>query len=115
MDTAGNDDYGVLIDNWIQDGDGFLLVYAINDNNGYRVVESKRSRIQKVKEQLDVPMLLVATKCDLEDERCIPKDQGEERAQNWKIPFYETSSKVLNHPFSNTTRKKLTMKKFSMK
>lgn len=42
-------------------------------------------------------MLLVGNKCDLEDERCISKEEGQRLAKEWNIPFMETSAKTLHN------------------
>ena len=41
----------------------------------------------------DVEQLLIGNKCDLEEGRGVPKQSGELFAQNWNIPFLETSAK----------------------
>ena len=38
-------------------------------------------------------MILVGNKCDLEDERVVGKDQGQNLARNWNCAFLETSAK----------------------
>ena len=38
-------------------------------------------------------MILVGNKCDLEDERVVGKDQGQNRARPWNCAFLETSAK----------------------
>lgn len=38
-------------------------------------------------------MILVGNKCDLEDERVVGKDQGQNLARNWNSAFLETSAK----------------------
>lgn len=40
-----------------------------------------------------VPMILVGNKCDLEDERVVGKDQGQNLSRNWNCAFLETSAK----------------------
>ena len=35
MDTAGQDDYQAMLDSWINFADGFILVYAINDEESF--------------------------------------------------------------------------------
>ena len=42
---------------------------------------------------LQVPMILVGNKCDLEDERVVGKDQGQNLARSWNSSFLETSAK----------------------
>ena len=38
-------------------------------------------------------MVVVGNKCDLEDERVVGKDQGQNLATEWRIRFMETSAK----------------------
>ncbi len=94
VDTAGNDDFSVLVDGWIGEGDGFLLVFAINDAKGFNVLNAKRSRILKVKEKAAPPMLLIGNKCDLADQREVKTQDAKTQADGWKIPYMETSAKV---------------------
>jgi len=42
---------------------------------------------------VQVPMILVGNKCDLEDERVVGKDQGQGLARQWNSAFLETSAK----------------------
>ena len=37
--------------------------------------------------------VLVGNKCDLEDQRVVEYDEGKKWADNWQVPFYETSAK----------------------
>lgn len=41
-----------------------------------------------------VPMIVVGNKCDLEDERVVGKDQGQNLARMWGCSFLETSAKA---------------------
>ena len=40
----------------------------------------------------DVDQLLIGSKCDLEDRRLVPKEEGAELAHSLNIPFMETSA-----------------------
>ena len=40
----------------------------------------------------EVSIILVGNKCDLESERKIPKEKGEEKAKALNCPFFETSA-----------------------
>ena len=94
VDTAGNDDFSVLVDGWIGEGDGFLLVFAINDATGFAVLNAKRSRILKVKEKAAPPMMLLGNKCDLADLRQVKQAEAKSLAESWKMDYMETSAKV---------------------
>ncbi len=43
---------------------------------------------------LQVPMILVGSKCDLEGDREVQKQEGQTLASNWKCKFFETSAKT---------------------
>ncbi|KAJ8258044.1 hypothetical protein GJAV_G00192540 [Gymnothorax javanicus] len=48
----------------------------------------------RVKDAEDVPMILVGNKCDLEDERVVGKEQGQNLARQWNsCAFLESSAK----------------------
>lgn len=62
-------------------------------------------------------MILVGNKCDLEDERVVGKEQGQNLARQWSnCAFLETSAKSkinVNEVKSNTTEQNL-VKEFSV-
>ena len=53
-----------------------------------------RDQILRVKGVQTAPMLLVGNKCDLEAERSVTARDGQMLAQEWGIPFFETSAKT---------------------
>lgn len=64
-------------------------------------------QIVRVKDTPEVPMILVGNKCDLEDERVVSKDQGQQLAKQFNCAFMEASAKMkINVPeiFSNLVR-----------
>ena len=68
LDTAGEEDYQNMMDMWISFGDGFLLVFAINDRESFDLLKVKYQRVLKGKHGNKCPMLLVGNKQDLEKE-----------------------------------------------
>lgn len=99
LDTAGQDDYQSLINYWINFGEGFILVYSINDKESFKSLDEKREIILKLKKNNNVPMVIVGNKSDLENERKISREEGQSLAKKWGCKFFETSVLVNNHYF----------------
>jgi GTPase KRas protein len=94
LDTAGQDDFIAMQDQWMREGKGFLLVYAINSQSSFNDVQTLREKVLRTKNSDNVPIVLVGNKCDLPDnERKISKQEGELLAAKWNVPFFETSAK----------------------
>ena len=94
LDTAGEEDYQNMMDMWISFGDGFLLVFAINDKESFNLMKSKHDRILKGKHGVKCPILLVGNKQDLENERQVNYSEAKEMADKWGIEYIETSAKT---------------------
>lgn len=73
----------------------FIPIFAINyDSNP--VIQIRNLCAQTWHDphwSLQVPMVLVGNKCDLEDERVVGKDQGQGLANEWRVKFIESSAK----------------------
>ena len=93
LDTAGEDDYQNMMDMWINFGEGFLLVFAINDKESFSLLRSKRERILKGKHGEKTPMILVGNKQDLKD-RQVQFNEAKQLADLWGIEYIETSAKT---------------------
>ena len=94
LDTAGEEDYQNMQDMWISFGEGFLLVFAINDKESFNLIKSKHDRILKGKHGVKCPILLVGNKQDLENERQVNYSEAKEMADKWGIEYIETSAKT---------------------
>jgi GTPase KRas protein len=95
LDTAGQEDYSAMRDQYMRTGQGFLLVYAINNRVSFDEIDTNYyGQILRVKDKDWVPMVLVGNKSDMEDQRQVTTQEGEERAKKFKCPFFETSAKL---------------------
>ena len=90
MDTAEEEDYQIMLDEWIKVADGFLLVFAINDIESFKVLKDDYNRIVKNNKE-KAPIIVVGNKCELEDQRQITSEQGMEFATKIGAKYYETS------------------------
>lgn len=82
----------------IREGDGFLIVYAIDSTDSFEEAEVIRNKIIRIldadPQNPEIPIVLAANKCDLDDkERVISIDDGKNKAKEWTVPFLETSAK----------------------
>ncbi|XP_065199288.1 ras-related protein Rap-1b [Sycon ciliatum] len=95
LDTAGTEQFTAMRDLYMKNGQGFALVYSITAQSTFNDLSDLRDQILRVKDTGDVPMILVGNKCDLEDERVVSKEQGEELAQQFSsCAFMEASAKA---------------------
>lgn len=112
IDTAGNDVFRRMREQYIETGDGFLLVYSVIDPCSTTSLTNIQEQILSVKGQKDkiipeIPLVLVGNKCDLEDERKISYEDGKKIAAEFSCPFSETSAKNdigVDEVFSNLAR-----------
>ena len=80
-----------MIDEWICNANGFLLVFAINDKNSFEYLKNLIEQIKKNK-MGGMPVIIVGNKCDLQNEREITKQEGEEFANSIGAFYIETSA-----------------------
>lgn len=88
-------EYEILRDSYMRNNDGFILVYSMVDRSSFEELEKKfMNHIVQCKDgSMDVPMVLVGNKCDLESSRQVQKSVGRDMAKKWNIPFLELSAK----------------------
>ncbi|CAO1328063.1 unnamed protein product [Diamesa serratosioi] len=95
LDTAGQEDYAAIRDNYFRSGEGFLCVFSITDDESFQATQEFREQILRVKNDENIPFLLVGNKCDLNDKRKVPLAECQSRAQQWGgVPYVETSAKT---------------------
>ncbi|KAL0248198.1 hypothetical protein GEMRC1_003434 [Eukaryota sp. GEM-RC1] len=93
IDTAGQDDFSSLRDGFISQGDGFLLVYSIDCPASFEEAKLLYQQVLDAKGTETVPIVIVANKCDLQQNRKVSKEDGEAFAKRCQAPFFESSAK----------------------
>ena len=91
-DTAGQERFRTITTSYFRGCQGILLVYDITQRKTFDSVKVWMEQIQKVNDT-EVNKILVGNKCDLEAERQVSTEEGEQRAAEFKIPFLEASAK----------------------
>ena len=97
LDTAGQEEYEGIRDHYIKSGEGFLCVFSITDEFSFQKCQEFRDHILRVKNDDNVPIILVGNKCDLDKRRQISAAQGQVYASSWKGKYFETSAKTRNN------------------
>ncbi|CAF0933496.1 unnamed protein product [Adineta ricciae] len=98
LDTAGTEEFSAMRDLYVKNSHGFILVYSITSQATFNDLTDFYERIIRIKDTEingTPPMVLVANKSDLEDERAVGRQAGQELARRWKCTFLETSAKNL--------------------
>ena len=79
---------------YMKQGQGFLLVFSICNMNSFHELAELREQIIRIKDDEDIPMVVVGNKSDMEDERVVQRARAFQLAQQWgQKPYYETSAR----------------------
>jgi GTPase KRas protein len=93
LDTAGQEEYSAMRDQYMRTGEGFLCVFAVNNAKSFEDINQYREQIKRVKDADEVPMVLVGNKVDLPS-RMVETKQARTKAESYTIPYIETSAKT---------------------
>jgi Ras family protein len=91
LDTAGQDETSIFQPQYSIGTHGYVLVYSITDYSSFEIVKTIYEKIHSY--AVDVVLVLVGNKTDLEKDRQVPHEEALALAQEWKCPFIECSAK----------------------
>ncbi|XP_066155641.1 ras-related protein Ral-a [Euwallacea fornicatus] len=97
LDTAGQEDYAAIRDNYFRSGEGFLCIFSITEDESFQATQEFREQILRVKGDDNIPFLLVGNKSDLQEKRKVTFQEAQDRANSWGVPYVETSAKTREH------------------
>lgn len=69
LDTAGQEEYSAMREQYMRTGEGFLLVYSMTSRQSFEEIITFQQQILRVKDRDYFPIIVVGNKCDLESER----------------------------------------------
>ncbi|KAI9827176.1 MAG: Ras GTPase [Thelocarpon impressellum] len=93
LDTAGQEEYSAMREQYMRTGEGFLLVYSITSRQSFEEIMTFQQQILRVKDKDYFPIIVVGNKCDLHAERQVATKEGEAVARQFGCKFIETSAK----------------------
>lgn len=57
MDTAGQDEFPAINDQYMKTGEGFILIFSIDNMESFEYIESKLYQIRRVKDDDEFPVV----------------------------------------------------------
>lgn len=94
LDTAGQEEFSAMREQYMRSGEGFLLVFSVTDRSSFEEIYKFHKQILRVKDRDEFPMLLVGNKSDLDHQRMVSSVEAQQLAQQLKIPYMECSAKL---------------------
>ena len=92
VDTAGQERFHSIASNFLKNANGILLVYAVNSRISFDKLQEWVDEVNKFANNL--PIIIVGNKNDLEGERQVSREEGENFAKKINCNFYEVSAKT---------------------
>ena len=96
IDTAGQEEFYALRDQYIRSGDGYIIVFSITSVTSFlevNAIKEQLNMILDVDNNTLIPIILVGNKCDLEEYRQVPSLDAQRLAEEWRVKYFETSAK----------------------
>ena len=91
-DTAGQDRFRNVTKSYFQSAKGLIIVYEISDKESFEKINFWMEHIKNNAPE-DAKIILVGNKEDLTSERQVSIEDGENKAKNYNIKFFEACAK----------------------
>ncbi|XP_046837123.1 ras-related protein Rab-37-like isoform X3 [Vespa velutina] len=92
-DTAGQERFRSVTHAYYRDAHALLLLYDVTNKTSFDNIRAWLSEIREHANE-DVVIMLLGNKSDCGQERMVKTEDGERLAQEYKVPFMETSAKT---------------------
>jgi GTPase KRas protein len=92
LDTAGQEEFGAMRDQYMRTGEGFLVVYDVTQRSTFDEMKVFHSQIQRVTEVEKQAMVVAANKCDLPAHE-VSEAEGRAAVEAMGASFMMTSAK----------------------
>ncbi|XP_078042139.1 ras-like protein 2 isoform X2 [Augochlora pura] len=94
LDTAGQEEFSAMREQYMRSGEGFLLVFSVTDHSSFDEMLKFHKQILRVKDRDEFPMLMVGNKADLDQQKIVSVEEAQNMARQLKIPYIECSAKL---------------------
>jgi GTPase KRas len=100
LNTTGQEEYTALRDQWVRDGEGFVIIYSVGSRSSFTRTQRFYNQIGRVKVESSsknsaqfVPIMLVGNNCEMTTEREVSTEEGHALAKEFGCEFLEVSTK----------------------
>ena len=90
-DTAGQERYKAITSAYYKGAKGAFVVYDITRKSSFESIDKWVNDLTAAADK-KITIVVIGNKSDLEDQRQIPKEKGEEKAAKLEVAFLETSA-----------------------
>jgi small GTP-binding protein len=90
-DTAGQENYRSLAPSTVRGSQGVILVFDVTSEASFNAIPSW---IDLMRSSAECGFVVVGNKVDLESERRVHFDRGDELAKSYGVSYYETSART---------------------
>ena len=90
-DTAGQERYKAITSAYYKGAKGAFVVYDITRKSSFESIDKWVNDLTSTADK-KITIVVIGNKSDLEDQRQIPKEKGEEKAAKLDVAFLETSA-----------------------
>eukprot|EP00658_Telonema_sp_P-2_P013245 TRINITY_DN15012_c0_g1_i2.p1 TRINITY_DN15012_c0_g1~~TRINITY_DN15012_c0_g1_i2.p1 ORF type:complete len:177 (+),score=15.79 TRINITY_DN15012_c0_g1_i2:169-699(+) len=95
-DTAGQERFRIIINSYYRDSKGYIVMYDVSDIESFNHLKMWIASIAKLaNKKADPYIMLVGNKSDVDiSDRVVSAEDGRKLANQFNIPFFETSAKT---------------------
>eukprot|EP01084_Bolivina_argentea_P094360 169629_1 len=101
LDTAGREEFSSMQDQYIREGQFFIIIFAVNRRSSFDEAIIYRERLLRTNDdRTDWGYMLVGNKVDLRydnvynDKYFVSSEEGLQLAEEWNVPYVEISAKL---------------------
>ena len=92
-DTSGQDKFSFLLQSYFASVSGAIIVYDITNIGSFNAVRKWIQKFRMVKDDMDLPILVISNKMDLESQRIVSRESLEKLKHEFNVYILETSVK----------------------
>ena len=91
-DTAGQERFKTITSSYYKGAHGIIVTYDITCRDSFSAIQNWMAEVEKHASD-NISRILVGNKCDLESQRVVSTEEGQELADHYCVRFLETSAK----------------------